>query len=289
MTAEIISGTEIAKQTRARLAEEVKELKEKGVHPGLVIILVGDSPASLSYIKGKQKASEEIGVHFKLERFPESMTEEELLKVIGSYNENPVFHGILVQLPLPAQISETAVIEKISPEKDVDGFHPVNLGRMLTGQKAFLSCTPAGILEMLRIKGIDPSGKHAVVVGRSNIVGKPAGQLLLRENATVTYCHSKTGNLSEITKQADILIAAAGKENLITGKDIKPGAVVIDVGMNRNSQGKLCGDVAFDEAMEVASFLTPVPGGVGPMTITMLAQNTVEAARNTLLETGSQS
>ncbi|MGD6815583.1 bifunctional methylenetetrahydrofolate dehydrogenase/methenyltetrahydrofolate cyclohydrolase FolD [Metabacillus sp. 113a] len=281
MTASIISGTEIAKQTRSQLAKEVAQLREEGVAPGLVIILVGDNPASLSYIKGKRKASEEIGIDFKLEQFPESLSEEDLLRVIDSYNEDSRFHGILVQLPLPKHIDEIAVIEKISPEKDVDGFHPVNLGRMLTGQKCFLSCTPAGIMEMLRIKGVDPAGKHAVVVGRSNIVGKPVGQLLLKENATVSYCHSRTRDLSSITKQADILVVAAGKANLITGNDIKPGAVVIDVGMNRNEHGKLCGDVAFDEAKEVASLITPVPGGVGPMTITMLAYNTVEAAKNT--------
>ncbi|MGD7007819.1 bifunctional methylenetetrahydrofolate dehydrogenase/methenyltetrahydrofolate cyclohydrolase FolD [Metabacillus sp. 84] len=281
MTASIISGTEIAKQTRSQLAKEVAQLREEGVAPGLVIILVGDNPASLSYIKGKRKASEEIGIDFKLEQFPESLSEEDLLRVIDSYNEDSRFHGILVQLPLPKHIDEIAVIEKISPEKDVDGFHPVNLGRMLTGQKCFLSCTPAGIMEMLRIKGVDPAGKHAVVVGRSNIVGKPVGQLLLKENATVSYCHSRTRDLSSITKQADILVVAAGKANLITGNDIKPGAVVIDVGMNRNEHGKLCGDVAFDEAKEVASLITPVPGGVGPMTITMLAYNTVEAAKKT--------
>ncbi|MBS2969583.1 bifunctional methylenetetrahydrofolate dehydrogenase/methenyltetrahydrofolate cyclohydrolase FolD [Metabacillus sp. KIGAM252] len=282
MTAAIISGTEIAKQTRANLAGEVKELKEQGVNPGLVIILVGDNPASLSYIKGKRKASEEIGIDFNLEQFPVTFSQEELLIVIDRYNEDPAYHGILVQLPLPDHIDEIAVIEKISPEKDVDGFHPVNLGRMLTGQKCFLSCTPAGIMEMLRITGIDPAGKHAVVVGRSNIVGKPIGQLLLKENATVSYCHSKTKDLSEITRQADILVVAAGRANLITGNDIKPGAVVIDVGMNRNELGKLCGDVMFEEAKEVASFITPVPGGVGPMTITMLASNTVKAAKNTI-------
>ncbi|KZZ86250.1 bifunctional methylenetetrahydrofolate dehydrogenase/methenyltetrahydrofolate cyclohydrolase FolD [Bacillus sp. SJS] len=282
MTASIISGTEIAKQTRTNLSEEVTALKEQGVNPGLVIILVGDNPASLSYIKGKRKASEEIGIDFKLEQFPASLSEEELLKVIDRYNEDSSYHGILVQLPLPEHINEIAVIERILPEKDVDGFHPVNLGRMLTGQKCFLSCTPAGIMEMLRITGIDPAGKHAVVVGRSNIVGKPVGQLLLKENATVSYCHSKTKDLSEITRQADILVVAAGRANLITGNDIKPGAVVIDVGMNRNELGKLCGDVLFDEAKEVASYITPVPGGVGPMTITMLARNTVEAAKNTI-------
>ncbi|WP_338777045.1 bifunctional methylenetetrahydrofolate dehydrogenase/methenyltetrahydrofolate cyclohydrolase FolD [Metabacillus sp. FJAT-52054] len=282
MTASIISGTEIAKQTRTNLSEEVTALKEQGVNPGLVIILVGDNSASLSYIKGKRKASEEIGIDFKLEQFPASLSEEELLKVIDRYNEDSSYHGILVQLPLPEHINEIAVIERISPEKDVDGFHPVNLGRMLTGQKCFLSCTPAGIMEMLRITGIDPAGKHAVVVGRSNIVGKPVGQLLLKENATVSYCHSKTKDLSEITRQADILVVAAGRANLITGNDIKPGAVVIDVGMNRNELGKLCGDVLFDEAKEVASYITPVPGGVGPMTITMLARNTVEAAKNTI-------
>jgi methylenetetrahydrofolate dehydrogenase (NADP+) / methenyltetrahydrofolate cyclohydrolase len=213
---------------------------------------------------------------------PETITEEELLKQIDEFNNDDKIHGILVQLPLPKHIRETAVIERISPSKDVDGFHPVSIGKMMTGQDTFLPCTPAGILEMVKSQNIDISGKHVVVIGRSNIVGKPVGQLFLMENATVTYCHSKTENLQQYTRMADILIVAVGKANLIKGEDIKPGAIVIDVGVNRLESGKLCGDVLFDSAKEVASYITPVPGGVGPMTITMLLYNTVKSASNTL-------
>ncbi|MGP1908490.1 bifunctional methylenetetrahydrofolate dehydrogenase/methenyltetrahydrofolate cyclohydrolase FolD [Metabacillus sp. JX24] len=284
MTASIISGKELAQEKRRQLAEEVKGLKEQGITPGLTIILVGDNPASLSYIKGKQKASEEIGVAFKLEHFSEKMTEEELLNVIDTYNEDDSCHGILVQLPLPEHISEKAVIEKISPEKDVDGFHPLNVGQMMVGQDTFLPCTPAGIVEMIKSAGIEISGKHVVVVGRSNIVGKPAGILLLNEHATVTYCHSRTPNLKEMTRQADILIAAVGKANFITGDHLKDGAAVIDVGVNRLDSGKLCGDVVFEDAMNKASHITPVPGGVGPMTITMLAHNVVKSAKKSAVK-----
>ncbi|MBZ5750747.1 bifunctional methylenetetrahydrofolate dehydrogenase/methenyltetrahydrofolate cyclohydrolase FolD [Metabacillus rhizolycopersici] len=285
MTATIIDGKELSKTKRSELAKEVEQIKAKGLLPKLVVILVGDNPASLSYIRGKQKAAEEIGVGFKLENYPESFSEKELLEVIEHYNNNDEYHGILVQLPLPAHINETAVVEKISPLKDVDGFHPVNIGRMMTGQDTFLPCTPAGIVEMIKSVGVDMVGKNVVVVvGRSNIVGKPVGQLLLNEHATVTYCHSKTKDLSSFTKEADILVAAVGRANFIKGEDIKPGAVVIDVGVNRLESGKLCGDVVFDEAKEVASFLTPVPGGVGPMTITMLAHNTVQSAKQFLVE-----
>lgn len=288
MTASIISGKELAQEKRRQLAEEVKGLKEQGITPGLTIILVGDNPASLSYIKGKQKASEEIGVAFKLEHFSEKMTEEELLNVIDTYNEDDSCHGILVQLPLPEHISEKAVIEKISPEKDVDGFHPLNVGQMMVGQDTFLPCTPAGIVEMIKSAGIEISGKHVVVVGRSNIVGKPAGILLLNEHATVTYCHSRTPNLKEMTRQADILIAAVGKANFITGDHLKDGAAVIDVGVNRLDTGKLCGDVVFEDAMNKASHITPVPGGVGPMTITMLAHNVVKSAKKSAVKQPSK-
>ncbi|MDX8291093.1 bifunctional methylenetetrahydrofolate dehydrogenase/methenyltetrahydrofolate cyclohydrolase FolD [Metabacillus indicus] len=288
MTASIISGKELAQEKRRQLAEEVKGLKEQGITPGLTIILVGDNPASLSYIKGKQKASEEIGVAFKLEHFSEKMTEEELLNVIETYNEDDSCHGILVQLPLPEHISEKAVIEKISPEKDVDGFHPLNVGQMMVGQDTFLPCTPAGIVEMIKSAGIEISGKHVVVVGRSNIVGKPAGILLLNEHATVTYCHSRTPNLKEMTRQADILIAAVGKANFITGDHLKEGAAVIDVGVNRLDTGKLCGDVVFEDAMNKASHITPVPGGVGPMTITMLAHNVVKSAKKSAVKQPSK-
>ncbi|REJ25402.1 MAG: bifunctional methylenetetrahydrofolate dehydrogenase/methenyltetrahydrofolate cyclohydrolase FolD [Bacillaceae bacterium] len=279
MVATIIDGKELAKEMRSELKKEVEQLKEKGVTPGLAIILVGNNPASLSYIKGKQKASEEIGVSFKLEHLEESISQEELLEVIEKYNQDDRYDGILVQLPLPDHIDETAVIEKISPEKDVDGFHPINVGRMMTGQDAFLPCTPAGIVEMIKSANIEIAGKHVVVVGRSNIVGKPVGQLLLNENATVTYCHSKTKNLREHTIQGDILIVAVGCPHFIGADHIKEGAVVIDVGVNRLENGKLVGDVKFDEAKEKASAITPVPGGVGPMTITMLVYNTVKSAK----------
>ncbi|TDL82354.1 bifunctional methylenetetrahydrofolate dehydrogenase/methenyltetrahydrofolate cyclohydrolase FolD [Peribacillus frigoritolerans] len=280
MTASIISGKELAQEKRKQLAQEVKELKQQGVVPGLVVILVGDHPASISYIKGKQKASEEIGVAFKLEHFPESMEEKELLDVIEKYNHDESCHGILVQLPLPDHIQEKAVIEKISPLKDVDGFHPLNIGQMMIGEDTFLPCTPAGIVELIKSANIEIAGKHVVVVGRSNIVGKPVGILLLNEHATVTYCHSRTPDLKEVTKQADILVVAVGRANFITGEHIKENAVVIDVGVNRLETGKLCGDVVFEDAKQIASHITPVPGGVGPMTITMLAHNVVKSARN---------
>jgi methylenetetrahydrofolate dehydrogenase (NADP+)/methenyltetrahydrofolate cyclohydrolase len=279
MTAQIISGTELAKEKRAQLAKEVQQLKSEGIEPGLAVILVGDNPASHSYVKGKQKACAEVGIRSTLLTFPETITESFLLEQIERLNEDPSIHGILVQLPLPNHINELKVIEKIAPEKDVDGFHPINIGRMMVGQKAFLPCTPYGILFMVQSLGVDIAGKHVVVVGRSNIVGKPVGQLFLREHATVTYCHSKTKNLAEVTRQADILIVAVGKACLIGAEHVKEGAIVIDVGVNRLEDGKLCGDVKFDEVKEVASYLTPVPKGVGPMTITMLLHNTIEAAR----------
>ncbi len=262
MTATIIDGKETAKEKREQLAKEVEELKAQGVVPGLAVILIGDDPASVSYVTGKKKAAETMGMKFKLDRFDSSLTEAELLTVIDQYNQNPEFHGILVQLPLPDHISEKAVIERISPDKDVDGFHPLNVGKMLLGEDTFLPCTPHGIVELLKKTNVDLSGKEVVVVGRSNIVGKPVGQLLLNENATVTYCHSRTKNMSEHTKKADILVVAVGKVNFIKADQIKEGAIVIDVGVNRLESGKLCGDVQFDEAKEKASFITPVPGGV---------------------------
>lgn len=271
MTATIIDGKETAKEKRGQLAKEVEELKKQGVTPGLAVILIGDDPASLSYVRGKKKAAEAMGIRFQLDHFDASFTEQELLEVIDQYNQNDDFHGILVQLPLPDHISEQAVIERISPEKDVDGFHPLNVGKMLLGEDTFLPCTPAGIVELLKKTEIDLSGKEVVVVGRSNIVGKPVGQLLLNENATVTYCHSRTADITAHTKKADILIVAVGKANFIKADQIKEGAVVIDVGVNRLDNGKLAGDVDFEEAKEKASYITPVPGGVGPMTITMLA------------------
>jgi methylenetetrahydrofolate dehydrogenase (NADP+) / methenyltetrahydrofolate cyclohydrolase len=282
MTAQIINGKEIAKSKKQEIFVEVEELKKSGVTPGLAVILVGDNQASQTYVRSKQKTCKELGMHSVLIEYNESVSEGELLRKIEQLNIDGSIHGILVQLPLPDHISEMKVIETISPEKDVDGFHPVNIGRMMIGQEAFLSCTPYGILVLLKESGIELEGKHVVVVGRSNIVGKPVGQLLLNENATVTYCHSRTKGLEKFTQAADIIIAAVGKAGFITKNHVKQGAVVIDVGINRNSEGKLCGDVAFEEVKEVAGYLTPVPGGVGPMTITMLMYNTLKSARDSL-------
>lgn len=278
MTAVIINGKEIAAKKKLEIAEEVKKLKDKGVIPGLAVILVGNNHASRTYVTNKEKTCKELGMNSVLIEMPEETSEEELLKKIAQLNENPEIHGILVQLPLPKHIDETKVIESISPFKDVDGFHPINIGRMMTGQNAFLPCTPYGIMVLLEESGISISGKHVVVVGRSNIVGKPVGQLLLNQHATVTYCHSRTKNLKSHTTQADILIAAVGIPNFITADHIKEGAVVIDVGINRNEAGKLCGDVDFAGASEKAGYITPVPKGVGPMTIAMLMYNTLKSA-----------
>jgi methylenetetrahydrofolate dehydrogenase (NADP+)/methenyltetrahydrofolate cyclohydrolase len=279
MTAKLIDGKEISKIVRQEIKEDVTKLREQNKTPGLAVILVGDNPASKTYVANKEKACQELGIHSVLIKCPESTTQEELVQQIIKLNEDRAIHGILVQLPLPKQIDEKTIIETISPEKDVDGFHPINIGRMMTGQDTFFPCTPYGVLVMLKHIGCEIEGKHVVVVGRSNIVGKPAGQLLLNENATVTYCHSKTTDLAYYTKQADIVIAAVGKRNTITAAHIKEGAVVVDVGMNRNEEGKLCGDVAFEEVKQKASYITPVPGGVGPMTITMLMKNTVKSAQ----------
>lgn len=279
MAAQIINGFELAKEKRAQLSKEVEQLKQQGIEPALAVILVGDHPASQSYVKAKQKACEEIGIRSILLTFPSDISEEFLLEQIARLNEDQSVHGILVQLPLPKQMNELHIIEAIAPEKDVDGFHPLNIGRMMTGQKTFLPCTPYGILYMVQSLQVDIAGKHVVVVGRSNIVGKPVGQLFLREHATVTYCHSRTNDLAAITRQADILIVAVGKPKLITSQYVKEGAIVIDVGVNRLESGKLCGDVDFDDVKEIASYITPVPKGVGPMTITMLLHNTIQAAR----------
>lgn len=275
----LIDGKEIARQKKALISEEVKKLKQDGIVPGLAVILVGNDPASKTYVSNKERTCRELGMHSVLIELPETVSEQALLDQVAELNEDSTIHGILVQMPLPDHINETKVIETISPEKDVDGFHPVNVGRMMTGQDSFLPCTPYGVMEMLDYIGADIAGKHVVVVGRSNIVGKPAGQLFLNKNATVTYCHSKTTDLKAFTRQADILVAAVGKVNLITKDHVKEGAIVIDVGMNRNSEGKLCGDVDFSNVREIASYITPVPGGVGPMTITMLMFNTLKAAK----------
>ncbi|MCM3665441.1 bifunctional methylenetetrahydrofolate dehydrogenase/methenyltetrahydrofolate cyclohydrolase FolD [Mesobacillus subterraneus] len=282
MAAIIIDGKEIAKKTKSEIVGQVQEMKTQGMTPGLAVILVGDNQASRTYVNSKQKTARELGMHNVLIEYPESITEQELLAKIDELNNDENIHGILVQLPLPGHINETHLIEAISPDKDVDGFHPINIGRMMTGQDAFLPCTPFGVMVMMKEMEIDLAGKHVVVVGRSNIVGKPAGQLFLNKNATVTYCHSKTKDLKEHTRQADVVVAAVGKAGLITADHIKPGAVVIDVGMNRDVEGKLCGDVAYAEVKEKAGYITPVPGGVGPMTIAMLMYNTLKSAKNHL-------
>ncbi|MDC3415482.1 bifunctional methylenetetrahydrofolate dehydrogenase/methenyltetrahydrofolate cyclohydrolase FolD [Aquibacillus salsiterrae] len=279
MTAQVIYGTEIAEQLRAEMKQEVEGLKKQGIIPGLTVVLIGDDPASHSYVKGKQKASDQVGINSDLITLPTSTTEQELLTIIDKLNQDEKVHGILVQLPLPDHIQEQVVIEAIDPAKDVDGFHPINIGRMIAGKDTFFPCTPFGIIQMLKRKNIEIEGKNAVVVGRSNIVGKPVGQLLLNENATVTYCHSRTKDMQKFTKEADILIVAVGKQHFLTGEDIKEGAVVIDVGVNRMDNGKLTGDVEFESAKEKASYITPVPKGVGPMTITMLLHNTIKSAK----------
>ncbi|MFZ3577141.1 bifunctional methylenetetrahydrofolate dehydrogenase/methenyltetrahydrofolate cyclohydrolase FolD [Virgibacillus sp. DJP39] len=279
MPAEIINGKELAKQIRENMKEEVSDLREQGLVPHLTVVLVGDDPASRSYVNGKKKASAETGITSEIIELPESTSEKDLLDTISELNGNPEVHGILVQLPLPKAISEQKVIEHINPEKDVDGFHPLNIGRMMTGKDTFLPCTPFGIVTMLKSKNIKIAGQHVVIIGRSNIVGKPVGQLLLNENATVTYCHSKTKDLKEITKLADILIVAVGKPNVIGPDFIKQGTAVVDVGVNRLENGSLTGDVDFEAVKEIASYITPVPKGVGPMTITMLLQNTIKAAK----------
>lgn len=292
MSATIIDGFVIAAKVRSRVAQEVTSLKAKGVHPCLAVILVGEDPASVSYVTGKEKALAEVGMIDKSYRLSESTSEAELLELITRLNGDPQVHGILVQLPLPKHINESRVIMAIDPKKDVDGFHPVNVGNMLIEQPGFLPCTPHGVLVLLQEMQIATQGAHAVVVGRSNIVGKPLSVLLARKkiNATVTICHTGTKDLPSITRQADILIAAVGRPSVITKDMIKPGAVVIDVGVNRvedatkKSGFKLVGDVDFEPACEVASFITPVPRGVGPMTIAMLMHNTLESARNSLKE-----
>jgi len=282
MPAQILNGKSISATIREEIASEVESLKENGIIPGLAVILVGDDQASQTYVRNKEKACEQLAMKSELITYPASISEDKLLDKLVELNHRPDIHGILVQLPLPGHIDEKRVIETIDPAKDVDGFHPINIGRMMTKQEALLPCTPFGILKMVQKTGIEIAGKHVVVVGRSNIVGKPVGQLFLNENATVTYCHSKTVNLRHFTKQADILIAAVGIAKMIKADDIKEGAIVIDVGMNRDESNKLCGDVDFDDVIHKASYITPVPGGVGPMTITMLMYNTVQVAKKSL-------
>lgn len=288
MSAKIIDGKSIAAEVKADVAKKVSELKKSGVTPCLAVILVGNNPASVSYVSGKRKALAEAGMEDRSIELPESTTEQEILSLIQKLNEDKTVHGILVQLPLPSHIDEKKVTNSISPEKDVDGFHPVNVGRLVTGEKGFLPCTPNGITVLLKKMNIETSGKNVVVVGRSNIVGKPMALLMLRKefNSTVTICHTGTKNLSDYTKKADILIVASGRPNTVTADMIKEGAAVIDVGVNRipdstkKSGFRLYGDVDFEGAKEVAGFITPVPGGVGPMTIAMLIFNTLESAEN---------
>ena len=288
MKAQLIDGKKLAAETRAEIARGVAALKaEKGVTPGLAVILVGDNPASVSYVTAKEKACREAGMLSREIRMPATVTEDELIAEIAKLNADPAIHGILVQLPLPKGFSEKRVIDAIAPEKDVDGFTPVNVGRMLIGDDCFLPCTPHGIIKLIEVTGMDLAGKHAVVIGRSNIVGKPVAALLSRKsvNATVTLCHTGTKDLKAFTRTADVVVVAAGRPNTLTGDMLMPGAVVIDVGVNRvpdatKEKGyRLCGDADFASCAEVASAITPVPGGVGPMTITMLLWNTLESAR----------
>lgn len=277
--AHIIDGKKIAELTRADIAARVAAFKEKnGFLPGLAVVIVGENPASKVYVKNKKKASEEAGMYSVVCEMPESTTQEELMAKLADLKADERIHGILVQLPLPAHLDEGEVLRFIPPEKDVDAFHAENTGHIMIGDYQFLPCTPAGVMTMLKYENIDVAGKTCVVIGRSNIVGKPMAMLLLHANGTVTICHSRTKNLSEITREADILVVAIGKAKFVTGDMIKPGAVVIDVGMNRDENGKLCGDVDFESAEKVAGAITPVPGGVGPMTITTLLENTLRAA-----------
>ena len=278
MTAQLIDGNALSKTLRADVARRAAALKARGVVPGLAVILVGDNPASQVYVRNKVKACEDSGLHSVLEKYDASMSEADLLARVEALNQDPSIHGILVQLPLPAHIDAQKVIEAISPAKDVDGFHIASAGALMTGMPGFWPCTPYGCMKMLESIGYQLRGKHAVVIGRSNIVGKPMAMMLLQQNATVTICHSATPDLKAMTLQADVIVAAVGKRNVLTADMVKPGAVVIDVGMNRDDAGKLCGDVDFEGVKSVAGYITPVPGGVGPMTITMLLVNTLEAA-----------
>ncbi|MFD0619417.1 bifunctional methylenetetrahydrofolate dehydrogenase/methenyltetrahydrofolate cyclohydrolase FolD [Paenibacillus sp. GCM10027629] len=279
MTAVKIDGKAVSASIRGQIQEEVVGLKKQGIEPGLAVILVGEDPGSKVYVGSKEKACIELGYYSEVHRLPDTTTEEALLALIEQLNNQANIHGILVQLPLPKHIHEKSVIDAIAVEKDVDGFHPINVGNLMIGDDSLLPCTPAGVIELIKRTGTDMAGKHAVVIGRSNIVGKPVSMLLQRENATVTMCHSRTSNMREITKQADILVVAIGRANFVDHTYVKPGAIVIDVGMNRLDNGKLAGDVDYEDVLEVAGAVTPVPGGVGPMTITMLMQNTLIAAR----------
>ena len=284
MSAQLLDGKVMSEALRAEIAVRVAVLKEKGVHPGLAVILVGEDPASQIYVRNKGIGCEQVGIHSVTIRMPETTTQEELENQIRALNADESIHGILVQLPLPRHLDEVAALAVIVPEKDVDGFHIQNAGKLLNGLNGVVACTPKGALEMIRRTGVDLTGKEAVVVGRSNIVGKPMAMLLLQQNCTVTMCHSRTADLAAHTRNADVLVAAVGKAKFITADMVKPGAIVIDVGINRLENGKVVGDVDFDSVKEVASWITPVPGGVGRMTITMLLENTVEAAEKLLMK-----
>lgn len=288
MTATIIDGNQLAEQKRSEIKKRVDELRQRGIEPGLTVVLVGDDPASASYVRGKEKACKAVGIRSEVLRLPKETSEEELLNHVRRCNEDPRVDGILVQLPLPDHINEQRVINSINPDKDVDGFHPISVGNLVIGNPGFLPCTPYGIMEMFRAYDISLSGRHAVVIGRSNIVGKPISLLMQREHATVTMCHSRTKHLKAFTKQADIVVAAVGRPRFVTADFVSPGSVVIDVGINRVESGKLVGDVDFEEVKEIASYITPVPKGVGPMTIAMLLHNTVwSAERKAGIATGS--
>ena len=278
MTAQLIDGNALSKQLRLDVAARAATLRARGITPGLAVVLVGDNPASQVYVRNKVKACEDNGLHSVLDKHPATLSEADLLARVEALNNDPAIHGILVQLPLPAHVDAHKVIEAIAPAKDVDGFHVASAGALMVGQPGFWPCTPYGCMKMLESIGYDLKGKHAVVIGRSNIVGKPMALMLLQKNATVTICHSATVDLKAMTLQADVIVAAVGKRNVLTADMVKPGAVVIDVGMNRDDEGKLCGDVDFEGVSQVAGYITPVPGGVGPMTITMLLVNTLEAA-----------
>lgn len=280
--AKILSGKIVSARVKDELKKEVEELSQRGKQTGLAVVLVGDDSASKVYVRNKEKACEEVGIYSEVHRLSENTSEEELLKLINELNENDKIDGILVQLPLPKHLDDKVIIDNIKPEKDVDAFHPSNVGKIMIGDYDFLPCTPAGIMELIHESGVEVDGKTCVVIGRSNIVGKPMSMLLLHENGTVTTCHSHTKNLAEVTKSADILVAAVGIPKFVKADMVKPGAVVIDVGMDRDENGKLCGDVDFNEVEPVAGAITPVPGGVGPMTIAMLMRNTVTASKKNL-------
>jgi len=284
MAASIIDGKAISEKLREEIKGSVDELLERGLKPGLAVVIVGDDPASRTYVNNKKKACAQVGIYSEEHALPAETTQEQLIALVRELNSRDDIHGILVQLPLPRHIDEEAVIAAISPKKDVDAFHAENVGHIMIGDYKFLPCTPAGVMELLRETGIEIKGKECVVIGRSNIVGKPMAMLLLHQHGTVTICHSRTRDLAEVTRRADILVVAIGKAKFITADMVKPGAVVIDVGMDRDENGKLCGDVDFASVSEVAGYITPVPGGVGPMTITMLLKNTVTAARQRLSE-----